>query len=315
MNTIPVCSIVIRAYNEEKHLPRLIDGIKRQNLQDIEIILVDSGSTDRTVAIAQENDLKIVHIDPADFTFGRSLNQGIQAARAEYVVFASAHVYPVYPDWLEQLLSPFNDERVALSYGKQRGNSSSKYSEQRIFSQWFPETSHLNQTHPFCNNANAAIRKSTWLDYPYDEALPGLEDLDWANRIQLSGKQIVYVSEAEIIHVHNETPKGVFNRYLREGMAFKKIFPQEKFNLSDFFRLSTENIIHDLKAARQEEVSSGVWSEIIWFRVMQFWGTYRGYHQSGPLTMHLRERFYYPNRHLGVGTKKNRLVEPIQYNE
>ena len=45
------CSIVIRAYNEEKHIGRLLEGIKQQTLKDVEIILVDSGSTDRTLAI------------------------------------------------------------------------------------------------------------------------------------------------------------------------------------------------------------------------------------------------------------------------
>jgi glycosyltransferase involved in cell wall biosynthesis len=47
------CSIVIRAYNEEKHIGRLLEGIKQQTLKDVEVILVDSGSTDSTVAIAE----------------------------------------------------------------------------------------------------------------------------------------------------------------------------------------------------------------------------------------------------------------------
>ena len=57
---------------------------------------------------------------------------GCEATR-ELIVIASAHVYPVYPDWLESLLGPFEDERVALTYGKQRGPDTAKYSEQQIF--------------------------------------------------------------------------------------------------------------------------------------------------------------------------------------
>ncbi|MBK8422247.1 hypothetical protein [Candidatus Villigracilis saccharophilus] len=38
----------------------------------------------------------------------------------EFVVTASAHIYPVYPDWLETLLRPFQDDTIALTYGKQR---------------------------------------------------------------------------------------------------------------------------------------------------------------------------------------------------
>ena len=47
------CSIVIRAYNEEKHIGRLLEGIQHQTIKDVEIILVDSGSTDSTVSIAE----------------------------------------------------------------------------------------------------------------------------------------------------------------------------------------------------------------------------------------------------------------------
>ena len=47
------CSIVIRAYNEEKHIGRLLEGIRQQTLKDVEIILVNSGSTDQTVSIAE----------------------------------------------------------------------------------------------------------------------------------------------------------------------------------------------------------------------------------------------------------------------
>ena len=119
------CSIVIRAYNEERHIGRLLEGIRQQTIKDVEIILVDSGSTDGTVAIAESFGARIVHIPSAEFTFGRSLNLGIQAATREWVVIASAHVYPVYPDWLESLLRPFEDEmdRVDLRQTARTGNS------------------------------------------------------------------------------------------------------------------------------------------------------------------------------------------------
>jgi len=315
MTELPICSIVIRAHNEEKHIDQLLQGITHQTVKPVEIILVDSGSTDRTVDIASQYPVKVVHIPPSEFTFGRSLNIGIAEASADLVVLASAHVFPVYPDWLETLLRPFDDPKVALTYGKQRGNSESKFAEHQIFKQWFPDTPHSIQAHPFCNNANAAIRKSLWLENPYDELLPGLEDLEWANRMFLQGKTIQYVPEAEIIHLHDESPRGVMNRYLREGMAFKRIFPLEKFGFGDFLRLSWVNIWHDFHEARNQVVLSQVWKEIIWFRIMQFWGTYQGYNQSGPLTMQLRQRFYYPNQPITEVETRARSVEPIQYNK
>src|SRR5512139_786696 len=267
------CSIVIRAYNEAKHIGRLLEGIRQQTLRDVEIILVDSGSTDSTVSIAESFGARIVHIPPSEFTFGRSLNMGIRAAAGEFIVIASAHVYPVYPDWLESLLRPFEDPQAALTYGKQRGPKSAKFSEQQVFHQWYPDHSAPNQATSFCNNANAAIRRSTWEQNQYDETLTGLEDLAWAKWAKEQGYAIAYVAEAEIVHVHNETPRGVFNRYRREAMAFKRIHPEAHFNLYDFLRLASMNILSDLRHARRERMFWKNLGQVIWFRVLQFHGT------------------------------------------
>jgi rhamnosyltransferase len=310
-----VCSIVIRAYNEEKHIGRLLTGIMQQTVKEVEIILVDSGSTDATVAIASRFPVKVVHIPPEEFTFGRSLNQGIKHAQAEQVVIASAHVYPVYPDWLEHLLAPFDDPDVALVYGKQRGDAATKFSEQQIFTHWFPDHAARRQSYPFCNNANAAIRRTLWEERSYDEDLPGLEDLDWARWIMERGQEIIYVPEAEIIHVHHETPRGIYNRYRREGMAFKRIFPQEHFSFGHFLRLFLSNSVSDIWHAAHQHTLWGSLGSIWWFRLMQFWGTYQGFRQSGPLTWCLRQTFYYPRGFNSSSAPIPRQVEPIQYSE
>jgi hypothetical protein len=249
----------------------------------------------------------VVKIAADEFTFGRSLNLGIQAAKHEFIVIASAHIYPVYPDWLECLLHPFEDEKVAIVYGKQLGTSTSKFSEQQIFQQWFPEEDNPRQPSPFCNNANAAIRRNLWEVHPYDETLTGLEDVAWAKWAQSQGMDIAYASKAEIIHAHNETPVGILNRYKREGMAFKHIFPESHFNVYDFVRLTSTNILSDLGHASRERVFFRNLASIFWFRTMQFWGTYQGYRLSGPLTAHLRQTFYYPR-----GVNSNNLSEPVE---
>jgi glycosyltransferase involved in cell wall biosynthesis len=310
----PVCSIIIRAYNEEKNIKRLLDGLIQQSLKDIQVILVDSGSTDRTLEIANQFLVEVVHIDPKEFTFGRSLNLGIAHAQADYIVLASAHVYPVYPDWLERLLEPFNDNQVALSYGKQRGKETSQFSEQMIFSHWYPETSNFFQEHPFCNNANAAIRRDLWQQKPYNETLPGLEDLAWARWVQDQSYRIAYVAEAEIIHVHDESMEGIKNRYRREGMAFKIIYPQEKFGLIEMIGAIFTNIFNDFKTAYNQKILNRQWKNIIGFRWNQFFGTYQGYNQSGPLTWQLKRKFYYPR--LDIDDKvSQRSVEPIKYQD
>ena len=307
------CSIVIRAYNEEKHIGRLLEGIRQQTLKDVEIILVDSGSTDGTISIAQSFEARIVRIPSGEFTFGRSLNVGIQAATRELIVMASAHVYPVYPDWIAALLYPFQNENVALTYGKQRGPETAQFSEQQIYHQWYPDVSMPRQATAFCNNANAAIRKSLWQQNPYDETLTGLEDLAWGKWAKEHGYDIAYVAEAEIIHVHTETFEGIFNRYRREAMAFKRIFPEAHFSYYDFVRLTAMNILSDLWHAARKRLLWKNLSSVFRFRLMQFHGTRVGYRESGLLTPQLRETFYYA-RQRKTSKEAQRDAEPIQYN-
>ncbi len=308
----PICSIIIRAFNEEKHITRLLDGIRHQTIEDVQIILVDSGSSDRTVEIANTYGVQVVTIQPQDFTFGRSLNLGISQALADYVVFASAHVYPVYPDWLERLLEPFEDDKVAISYGKQRGMETTQFSEHQIFKHWFPDVSTNNQSHPFCNNANAAIRKKLWDQNAYNETLPGLEDLAWARWAHEQGYRIAYVAEAEIIHVHNESWHGISNRYRREGMAFKMIYPQERFEIPDLIKAFFSNVKNDLQIAKRDKIIKKVWKSVLGFRWNQFYGTYLGYRQSGPLTWQLKQTFYYPRNDHQIN-KIEREIKPIHY--
>jgi len=309
------CSIVIRAYNEERHIGRLLTGIAQQDYPDVETILVDSGSNDRTVEIAQEYGVKLVTITPQEFTFGRSLNRGIEATSSEFIVIISAHCYPVYPDWLTQLLAPFADEQVAISYGKQRGGATNQYSEHQWFKQYFPDHSIPRQGHPYCHNANSAIRRALWEQHPYNEALTGLEDLAWGSWAFENGYAISYAAEAEIVHLHNEKPLQVYNRYRREAIAMKQVLPESRFTLWRFFRMTVGMIFSDMTQARREGVLGKHFASILWFRLMQYWGTYRGYHFAGRINADLHQQFYYPPGILTEKKPAERRVEPIQYSD
>lgn len=303
----PQISVVIRCFNEERHIGRLLSGILQQTRRDVEIIVVDSGSTDATLQIAARFPTTILHIAPEDFSFGRSLNLGCRAARGELIVAASAHVYPVYHDWLEQLCAPFADPSVALVYARQRGDERTRYAEQRIFAHWFPARSNPNQDHPFCNNANAAVRRSVWAELPYDESLTGLEDLDWAHRAMQRGYRVAYSAEAEVVHVHEETPRKIFRRYQREAMALKRIFPHERFGLRDFLRLFPANVVSDCYHAWHDGVLAQKAPEIVMFRLMQFLGTYSGFARQGGPTDSLRRTFYYPG---GLNRRTSTAARP-----
>lgn len=291
---MPRISIIIRSYNEGPHIQKLLTGIASQSVKDVEVILVDSGSTDRTVPIAESNGVRIVHIAKEEFSFGRALNRGCAVATGDVLVFASAHVYPLRTDWLEKLVQPFDDADITLAYGRQVGNSVTKFSEHQVFASWFPEVSVPRQNNSFCNNANCAIRRSAWEGQPYDEVLTGLEDLAWAKNMRQRGGQISYVADATIVHVHNETWNRVRSRYQREAIALSQIEPSIRFGFNDFVSLTTANILHDLVAARRHGKMVDELASVILFRFNQFWGTWKGYRSHGDLDAALRSKFYYP---------------------
>lgn len=288
------CSIVVRAFNEELHIGRLLEGILDQSLERPEIVVVDSGSTDATLEIVGRYPAKIVAISPSEFSFGRSLNRGLAVTTSPFVALASAHVYPEFDDWLERLLEPFANPDVALTYGRQRGDGRTKFSEHRIFEQWFPAHRPEDQRHPFCNNANAAIRRQFWEQTPYDESLTGLEDIAWARRMLEAGRRIVYVPEAVVVHVHEESPTRIFRRYQREAVALRRIDPDAHFGFGEFVRLFSRSVQHDFGAARRERSLARNLTSIVGFRLLQYWGTYRGFARRAPVTSELTKRFYYP---------------------
>jgi glycosyltransferase involved in cell wall biosynthesis len=290
-------SIVIRCYNEREHIGRLLYGVFEQQADDFEVILVDSGSTDGTIEIAEKYPItEIVHIPPEKFSFGRALNYGCEASRGDFCIFISAHCYPRRVDWIERLLEKFDDDDIAMVYGKQRGGGQTKFSERQIFRRWFPDEDIDYQLTPFANNANAAIRRSLWKEFPYDEELPGLEDLDWGKRIKEHGYEISYASEAEIVHIHDETAQEIFNRYRREAIAHKQIIEDQEFTLVDFVSSFLRNTVSDFRAAlKQGKFAENIWS-IPAFRFLQFAGTYRGFRHDNIVSEQLRKRFYYPDK-------------------
>ena len=287
-------SVVVRCLNEEQHIGRLLTGILKQALRPQQIIVVDSGSTDATLAIAARFAAEIHTIEPASFSFGRSLNVGCRAATGDVIVLASAHVYPVYDSWLTNLVAPFDDPRVALAYGRQVADETTRYSERQIMRSWFPERSDFNQGHPFCNNANAAIRRSIWQELPYDEELTGLEDVAWAHEALGRGHRVAYVADAPVAHVHRESWSQIVSRYRREAIAHRRIMHDRGVGRIEAIRLAVANVASDYwHALRDGELRRNLLS-IPWFRAAQFRGTFAGFAQRGEVSAVLRRRFYYP---------------------
>jgi glycosyltransferase involved in cell wall biosynthesis len=287
-------SAVIRAHNEGKHIGRLLKGFEQQTVKLDEIILVDSGSTDDTVSIAESAGCTVVHIAKSEFSFGRALNRGCAAATGDILLFASAHVYPVYNTHVEHIVSAFDRDGVAIAYGRQVGDERTKFSESRVMLKWFPNQNIWDQGHPFSNNANAAVLRSVWDESPYDETLTGLEDLDFAKKAIDKGYKIAYVADAPVVHVHDETWSIIRNRYRREAMAYARIVEGSRMSLPSAVGLALSNIAGDYKEAVNAHCLRNNAVSIPLFRFAQFIGTWQGFRAPDHVSARLRERFYYP---------------------
>ena len=291
----PDISIVIRTLNEAFHLPSLLSSIKSQKCKfSYEVVLIDSGSTDKTLEIAEEFKCRITYIKKKDFSFGRSLNRGIDFSKGKYIVLISGHCVPQNEKWLENLVSPLADEKAQLTYGRQLGGNESFWSERQIYKKYFPGECKIPQTGFFCNNANSALLFETWKKYLFDEELTGLEDMELAQRLIKDGGKVAYISTAAVYHLHNESWPQVKRRFEREAIALCKIFPDLIIRKRDIIRYIYTAIINDIFAQGEEKPKLSQIPSIFLYRINQYIGSYRGNHYKKVLTREVRETYFYP---------------------
>lgn len=280
----PETTVVIRTFNEAKHLPALLDRLRQQRYQDFETIVVDSGSVDGTREIARQWPARVLRIDRSHFTFGYSLNTAIRAGRGRLVAIVSAHTLPVDQDWLGNLVAPLHEPLVAMVYGRQLGAPTSKFSEAQDFRRAFgAERKVLQAPAFFANNANAAVRRELWERYSFDDRLPGLEDVDWAKKWMLEGYEVVYEPAAALHHIHEESRKQVRHRYYREGVAAVRLGTKRRATaLREIGRESrylTADLLLALREALRGESDAALLErarEIVAFRLDKAVGTVRG---------------------------------------
>ena len=202
-------------------------------------------------------------------------------------------MYALNQNWLRDLVAPFEDEQIGLSYGGQTGDHRSNFAELQLLARWFPEVGTRDQDNSFCNNANCAIRRSLWESFGYDESLPGLEDMAFAREIRNAGHRIAYVPEAKIAHVHEEGIRQTFNRYRREALAYQTIFGSQTMSLGQSIGLAGESIMKDFRAAIGDERLGDVPSAV-GFRLAQFAGAFVGYRNDPTESRQIVRRMYYP---------------------
>jgi cellulose synthase/poly-beta-1,6-N-acetylglucosamine synthase-like glycosyltransferase len=291
-------SIVIRTLNEARYLPALMKGIRNQHFDgaEVEPVVIDSGSSDGTLEIAREFDCVLTHIERTQFSFGRSLNMGCEAASGDVLVFVSGHCVPTDEHWLRRLCLPIFEGMVDYTYGRQLGGPESRFSECRIFEKYFPPQSRLPQVGFFCNNANSALSRAAWRTHRFDEELTGLEDMELAQRLCNTGGKVGYVAEAAVYHYHHESWPQVRRRFEREAIALQRIMPQIQMSPLDLLRYISSSIVHDLRHGRREgRAASRLLPEVARYRWAQYTGSFRGNHQHRKLSRAQKDLYFYPS--------------------
>ncbi len=216
--------MVIRAKNEARFIGDTLAAVQSQQYRDFEVVVVDSGSTDRTAEIARRYGARLVSIDPREFTYGRALNLGVRSSQGDLLVSLSAHATPESIDWLSCLVSGFRHPAVAGVYGRHipRDNASPFELLGMRLSGVTSREPRLQDGSPRFSNTNGAFRRDLWELLPFDESLPGAEDIVWARRMQRLGYRIAFEPRAAVYHSHGESlPKLIRRQFLDQPVIVR----------------------------------------------------------------------------------------------
>lgn len=217
-------SVVIPTRNAGISFEKLLEKVKIQEIDgDMEIVIVDSGSTDQTLEVCEKFGIRPVEIKPGDFNHGGTRNIGIDMSKGKYVVLLVQDAIPVDDNWLNSMIEDLeNDELIAGVYSKQIPRDdcniftrnalenwvtfSNERAEQFIRSseQYRKMTPSEKQLAVTFDNVSSCIRKNIWQQIRFNEISFG-EDIDWSKRVIEAGYKIVYEPKSAVVHSHNRT--------------------------------------------------------------------------------------------------------------
>lgn len=204
-------SFIIRTKNEAESIERTLKAIRNQKeIDDVEIVLVDSGSTDETVKIAQKYTNKIVYILPDDFTWGYALNEGIKISSGNYICLISGHCTLIHNDSLKNGLDILQSKNIKALYGIQKGEVEKNKYEVVELIQAYPNLDYYefgineieNMKTEVISNACCLFERNIWNEISFDENIQSAEDSLWAKKICKQGYRFAYTNQFGVFHGH-----------------------------------------------------------------------------------------------------------------
>ena len=205
-------SIIIRTKNEEKWVGEVLKKLTEQTYRDFEIIIVDSGSIDKTLEIIKKFPTRLFQIEPEKFSFPLALNYGCSKASAtKYFVFLSAHSLPLSKTWLEDGLKNFTKDEILGVYGGMQALPDGTLWEKIFFSSLLVKIGWLLNYKAKVKKAklgvmgftHAIIRRDLWERHRFDERYGwGGEDEAWVKYWFEQGYVAVKDAKFSVAHSH-----------------------------------------------------------------------------------------------------------------
>jgi rhamnosyltransferase len=240
----PRISLVLLTKHGGSTLPKVLESLWKQRTSGtLEIIAIDSGSTDDTLELLEPRVTRLIQIRPSEFNHGSTRNQAIEKASGEFVVILVQDALPVGDTFLEALVAPFaTDPTIAGTFARQIPRRGASALTKHYLRHWIaysnvPRTSRLQGVHGgeaelqampplermrFCafDNVASCIRRSVWKTHPFQHT-PIAEDLRWGREVLLAGHAIAFVPEAVVEHSHD---RSAMYEYRRTRVLHEQLF-------------------------------------------------------------------------------------------
>jgi rhamnosyltransferase len=212
----PPASVVVRTFNSAATLTACLESLCDQTVVP-EIVIVDSGSTDATLATAERLADRILRIPHASFSYGGALNRGAEVAGAEVHFALSSHCVVAQRDWIERSLRHYERPEIAATNGQVKRPDGLPLLEPLLL------TADTPLPDPFWGFSNHASswRADVWRREPFDETLIASEDFEWAGRVLASGHAIVFDPALTVLghHLRAQGPLAFYRRSRREFLG------------------------------------------------------------------------------------------------
>jgi glycosyltransferase involved in cell wall biosynthesis len=213
-------SVVVPVKDGERYLEELVTALRREG--PAEILVIDSGSSDRSVQIARSSGVDVLEIEPSEFGHGRTRNLGAERTTGELICFLTQDATPC-AGWLAAYEEAFTlDERVGAAYGPHlpRPGTSPMIARELVefFSTFSPDGRPRAQRPgdpSFLSNANACYARACWEEVRFRE-LPYSEDQAFGLDLLAAGWTKVYHPRAAVLHAHDYAWAEFMKRYFDE---------------------------------------------------------------------------------------------------